>query len=173
VKSLSPILAFALKFIAYFAVLMGVFEASRGTVFERFLVEDCILKPTIALVHFLAPQEPIQLVGRTISSPTSHLRITRGCEGVEMFLLLLSAIAAFPASLKAKVRGLAIGFAMSYLLSVTRLMALDWTLRHSPTAWEALHGLILPLAPIVVVTLYFMHWTAGIRMSAARAAHAS
>jgi exosortase family protein XrtM len=172
-KSPSPTLTFALKFIVYFAVLMGAFEASRGTAIERFLVEDCILKPTIALVHLLAPQEAIQLVGRTISSPTSHLRITRGCEGVEIFLLLVSAIAAFPAGLKARAQGLAIGFTLSYLLSVSRLIALHFTLRYSPSAWEALHGLILPLGPIVLVTLYFIHWTASIPMSVARAPHAS
>jgi exosortase family protein XrtM len=173
VKSPAPTLAFALRFIVYFAVLMGAFEASRGTAIERFLIEDCILKPTMALVHVLAPQEPIQLVGRTISSPTSHLRITRGCEGVEIFLLLLSAIAAFPASSQARVQGLAIGFAVSYLLSVSRLIALYFTLRYSPTAWEALHGLILPVGPIVLVTLYFIHWTANIPMRVARVPHAS
>jgi exosortase family protein XrtM len=162
VKSLSPTFAFALKFIVYFAILMGAFEASRGTGVERFLVEDCILKPTIGLVHILTPQEPIRLVGRTISSPTSHLRITRGCEGVEIFLLLVSAIVAFPSSWRARAHGLAIGFVVSYLLSVSRLIALHFTLRYSPSAWEALHGLILPLGPIVLVTLYFIYWTARI-----------
>jgi exosortase family protein XrtM len=161
-KSLSPTLAFALKFIVYFAVLLGAFEASRGTAIERFLVEDCILKPTVGLIHIVAPQEPIQLVARTIVSPSSRLRITRGCEGVEIFLILLAAIAAFPAGLKARAWGLGIGFVISYLLSISRLIALHFTLRYSPTAWEALHGLILPLGPIILVTLYFLYWTARI-----------
>lgn len=175
VKSLSPTLTFALKFILCFAVLMGAFEASRGTAFERFLVEDCILKPTIGLVHVVAPHESIELVERTITSPTSHLRITRGCEGVEIFLLLVSAIAAFPSSWKARAQGLAIGFAVSYLLSVSRLIALHFTLRYSPSAWEALHGLVLPLGPIILVMLYFLHWSAGITSRAAiiRPQHAS
>ena len=174
VKSHSPTLAFALKFIVWFAVLMGAFEASRGTAVERFLVEDCILKPTIGLIHVVTPREPIQLVGRTISSPTSHLRITRGCEGVEIFLLLVAAIAAFPSSWKAKAQGLVIGCVVSYLLSVARLIALHFTLRYSPAAWEALHGLILPLGPIVLITLYFIHWTASIPpMTVAQAPAAS
>ena len=172
-KTLPPTIAFALKFIIYFAVLMSCFEASRGTAVERFVVEDCILKPTIELIHIAAPREPIRLVGRTISSPSSHLRITRGCEGVEIFLLLLSAIAAFPASWKAKARGLAIGFITSYLLSVCRLIALHFTLRYSPAAWESLHGLILPLGPIVLITLYFIHWTSSIPLASVQTSHAS
>jgi hypothetical protein len=40
-------------------------------------------------------------------------------------------------------------------------MALHYILRYSPTAWEALHGLILPLGPIILIALYFMRWSAG------------
>jgi exosortase/archaeosortase family protein len=162
-KSFSPTIGFALRFVLYFSLLTGAFEASRGTTFERYLVEDCILKPTVGLVHFIVPQEDIQLVGRTIASPSSHLRITRGCEGVEIFLLLTAAIAAFPAGWKARAWGLGVGFAISYLLSVVRLVALHFTLRYSSSAWEALHGLVLPLGPIVLVTLYFLRWTAQVQ----------
>lgn len=160
-KSVSPTLLFALKFVAYFAVLMTAFEACRGSPVERFLVEDCILKPTVGLVHIVAPREPIQLDGRTIASPSSHLRVTRGCEGVEIFLILVSAIIAFPATWRAKAVGLTIGCALSYALSVSRLLALHFTLAYRPAAWESLHGLVLPLGPIVLVMLYFIHWTAG------------
>jgi len=158
-KILSPTLAFALKFILCFAVLTAVFEASRDTAGERFLIEDCILKPTVALVHALAPNEKLQLIGRTLTSPSSRLHVTRGCEGVEIFLLLGAAIAVYPASWKAKARGLATGLVLAYLLSVGRLIVLHFTLRYLPTAWEALHGLILPIGPLVLVTLYFLRWT--------------
>lgn len=174
-KTLSPTLAFALKFLVYFTVLMGAFEGSRGTAIERFIVEDCILKPTVELVHVLAPHERVELVGRTISAPSSQLRITRGCEGVEIFLLLLAAIAAFPCGWSARARGFAIGAIVSYALSVSRLVALHFTLRYWPAAWEALHGLILPLGPIVLVTLYFLYWSAGVASheATARPQHAS
>ncbi len=174
-QSLSPTLAFALKFIVCFAVLMVAFEASRGTAIERFLVEDCILKPTVALVHVVAPHEPIRLAGRVISSPSSHLRVTRGCEGVEIFLLLVAGIVAYPASLRAKTQGIVIGFVVSYVLSVLRLIALHFTLRYSPGSWEALHGLILPLGPLVIITLYFIHWSGKtpLRDAVVRASDAS
>jgi len=152
---------FALKFIVGFALLMGVFEASRGTAFERFLVEDLILVPTTSLINVISPDEHVELIGRTISSPHSSLRITRGCEGVEMFLMLVAGILAFPASLKRRVHGLWIGSILAYVLSVGRIIALHFILRYSPTAWEALHGLVLPLAPIIVMALYFMRWSAG------------
>jgi exosortase family protein XrtM len=153
-------LAFALKFILYFALLYGAFEASRGSAFERFVVEDVILVPTTALINAATPEEHATLIGRVISSPGSHLNVTRGCEGIEMFLLLVAGIGAFPASWKRRVQGLLFGSVVAYALSVARLMALHYILRYSPSAWEALHGLVLPLAPIIVMALFFMRWSA-------------
>jgi hypothetical protein len=76
-----------------------------------------------------------------------------------MFLLLTAAIAAFPAALRERIRGLLVGGALAYALSVARLLALHYTLERSPAAWEALHGLVLPLFPIVLMALYFLHWS--------------
>jgi exosortase family protein XrtM len=152
-------LRFGLKFIVGFAILMLAFEASRGTSFEKFLVEDLILMPTTRLINAIAPGEHAELIGRTLSSPASQLRVTRGCEGVELFLLLVAAILAFPASPKHRALGLLFGAVLAYVLSVMRLIALHYILRYSPHAWEAMHGLILPLGPVVFMGLYFMRWS--------------
>jgi len=152
-------LGFALRFIVAFAVLFGAFEASRGTAFERFVVEDLILAPTTALIDTVTPNEHAQLHGRVIASSGSNLNVTRGCEGIEMFLLLVAGILAFPSHWKKRAQGLLIGSILAYLLSIVRLMALHYILSYSPRAWEALHGLVLPLAPILVISLYFFKWS--------------
>ncbi len=150
---------FALRFVVFFALLMGAFEASRGTALERFVVEDLILSPTTALINRITPRERAVLVGRVISSPGSNLHVTRGCEGVEMFLLLAAGILAFPASPERRALGLLFGSMLAYLLSVSRLMALHYILRYTPHAWEALHGLVLPLGPIIFIAWYFLRWS--------------
>jgi exosortase family protein XrtM len=152
-------LRFGIRFILGFAILTGVFEASRGSALETFLVEDLILAPTVHLIDVITPNEHVELIGRTLASAGSHLRITRGCEGTEMFLLLLSAILAFPTTLRHRIRGLLWGAGLVYALTIIRLMALHYILRYSPSAWEALHGLVMPLAPIVVIGLYFLRWS--------------
>jgi len=163
---LPPAIGFAAKFVLLFALLMGAFEASRGSAFERFLVETCILMPTIYLINTVTPDEHVQLAGRTLSSAGSNLRVTRGCEGVEMFLMLVAGILAYPADGRRRTRGLFVGAAIAWGLSIARLMALHYVLHYSPAAWEALHGLILPLAPIVFIALYFMSWSADPRRAA-------
>lgn len=62
-------LRFGLQFIIGFAILMGAFETSRGTAFEKYLVEDLILIPTPHLINAITPSEHVELVGRTLSSP--------------------------------------------------------------------------------------------------------
>jgi len=152
---------FALKFVILFALLTGAFEASRGTAFERFIVEKAILVPTTTAINALTPQERVTLIGRTITSPDgSGLRVTRGCEGIEMFLLLIAAILAFPASVRRRAQGLSVGSILAYVLSLIRLMLLHYILRYSPNAWQSLHGLVLPLGPVVIMVLYFLHWSA-------------
>jgi exosortase family protein XrtM len=152
---------FAVKFILCFALLFGAFEASRGSAFERFVVEDLILVPTTALINTVTPNEHVQLsAGRVISSPGANLHVTRGCEGIEMFLMLVAGIVAFPASWIRRLQGLLFGSILAYVLSITRLMALHYILRYSPRAWEALHGLVLPLGPVILMALFFMRWSA-------------
>jgi exosortase/archaeosortase family protein len=151
--------AFAIKFLIAFAVLAGAFEASRGTEFERITVENFILKPTVTFINIVTGGEPTQLHGRTLVSGATKLHVTRGCEGIEMFLLLTAGILAYPAPVRYRIRGMLIGFALAFALSVLRLAALDCTLRFAPGAWESLHGLVMPLAPVLVLAFYFLWWT--------------
>jgi exosortase family protein XrtM len=155
-------LRFAIAFLALSLLLIGGFEALRGSAVERFLVETLILKPTTALIDLLTPAEHVQLIGRKLvcaHGPT--LNVTRGCEGIEMFLLLFAAVLAFPASGRLRLQGLLWGSLLAYALSIIRLMLLHYVLVQSPALWQALHGLVLPLGPIVLLGLYFLHWTAG------------
>lgn len=154
-------LNFGLRFLAVFALLTLGFELCRGTAFERAVVEEGILVPTVGLINIVTPHEHAVLAARTIlTADGARLHVIRGCEGIELFLLLVAALVAFPASLGRRLHGLALGAVLAYLLSVLRLMALHYTLHYSPGAWEALHGLVLPLAPVALMGLYFLHWTA-------------
>lgn len=170
----SSTIGFAARFIVGYALLMGAFEATRGTAFERAVVEQGLLRPTVAVLRILAPTEQVELVGRTLTSPGSRLRVVRGCEGVETLLLLVCAILAYPAPWRARARGLVLGALLAYLLSVSRLIALHLTLRHAPDLWETMHGLILPLAPVALIGVYFLRWSDGVARSlAAPSAHAA
>ncbi len=156
---------FALRFLVTFAIVMGGFELSRGSAFERGIVEGLVVAPTAAVINILTPSEPVRVEGRSLVSSGARLTITRGCEGVETFALLISAVLAVPASLLRRTIGVLLGAALTYLLSVGRLVVLFDALRHHPAVWEAIHGLVAPLVPIVVVGLFFSRWLAASHVS--------
>jgi exosortase/archaeosortase family protein len=168
----SATLTFAITLLVYFAALTAAFEASRGSAFERIVVEQAILRPATALINLISPTERATLADRTISSPGSRLHVTRGCEGVEVILLLLAATLAFPAAWPLRAHGFAIGLVLAYAVSLGRLVALHFTLRYAPGAWESLHGLVLPLAPIIVITGYFLRWSGRVPLARAVATSA-
>lgn len=144
-----------------FAILAAGFETCRGTIVERIAVRDMILVPTGAVLNLLAPAHPVRLMGRTLVSQGASLTVTRGCEGIELMMLLMAAVGASAAPLPDKLRGLLLGCLLAYGLSIARLAILDVTLRDAPGTWQAMHGLIMPLAPVVLLSLYFLHWSAA------------
>lgn len=155
----TSLFAFGIRFALGFFILIAGFEASRGTAFERFVIEQGVLRPTAIVVNAITPGVTLNRVRRTIASGPARLHVTRGCEGIEMLLLLAAAILAYPASLRRRSQGLLIGSILVFVLSVGRLTALVFTLRYWPDRWEAMHGLLMPLAPIILIALYFLHWS--------------
>ena len=153
--------AFPIRFFVLFAVLACASEAVRGGPGETAWVQHLFLQPTAALINALEPGEHAVVAGRAIASQTSMLRVTRGCEGTELLLLLFGAILAYPAGLLIKTRGLIAGVALAYGLGIARLLALHYPLSSAPHAWDALHGLVLPALPLALIALYFMSWSAA------------
>lgn len=166
---MSGLNGFALRFFVLFALLMGALEAARDTPAERAVVQGALLRPTVALIGVLTPDEPVALDGRTIVTPGSRLNVIRGCEGTETLLLGISAVLAYPAPARRRWRGLLVISTLGYGLSIARLVALHYTLRYLPGAWEALHGSVLPLLPIVGIGTYFLYWSARVPAAAADA----
>jgi exosortase/archaeosortase family protein len=157
------VIRFVLVFLVCFAGLTAAFEATRGSAFERFVIEGLVLTPTAFLINTVTPGEHLELRGRTLHSAGSELHVTRGCEGVELILLLLSGIGAFPATLGQRCRGVLWGGALAYALAVTRLMVLHYTLRYTPTLWEPLHGLVMSLVPVMLLAVFFFYWSGSNR----------
>jgi exosortase family protein XrtM len=153
-------LNFVLRFTVLFGLLFAALEGSRGSHLETAVIDDLVLTPTAALINLLSPSEAVRVDGRSLTTAGSVLRITRGCEGTEMLLLLAAGILAFPATPRHRVRGFCIGIAIVYALTLLRLILLHFTLRYSPRAWDLLHGVVLPLGPVLLLALYFLHWSA-------------
>lgn len=156
--SISP-LRFGLKFALLFLVQFSAYEAARGSPAEESFIHSAVLQPSTWLISIVSPPEIVRIEGRNLVTPNSSLHITRGCEGVEMLFLLTAAILAFPADRGRRAFGLAVGMAVIYALTLGRIAILHFALRYHPDYWDSLHGLVLPLVPVILVAWYFMAWS--------------
>ena len=82
-----------------------------------------------------------------------------GCEGTDVWLLLLSALAVTPGASAWRASGILVGTVVVYLLNQARILGLFLTLQsHSPW-FGMLHGTIAPLLIVCLVLIFFLAWT--------------
>jgi len=97
--------------------------------------------------------------------------IEAGCNGVEACLILLAALIAYPASWRARMVGVAAGFAAIQVANVLRIITLFYLADWNRAVFEFAHLYLwqaLIMLDVLVVWLLWMRWVA--RQEFARAA---
>jgi exosortase/archaeosortase family protein len=86
----------------------------------------------------------------------NRLEILFGCNGLEAILLYVSAILAYPATYKAKLYGLIIGFIVINLINIVRIVLLGYVLEYHHDMFGVMHDYITQNIMIVFVFLLFI-----------------
>jgi exosortase H (IPTLxxWG-CTERM-specific) len=98
--------------------------------------------------------------GNVIRSTTNGFAISieRGCNGVEAMIVLTAAVLAFPAPIRHKLAGLAIGFVAIQALNVVRIISLFYLGQWSMTAFEWFHLYIWQALIILDALVVWLIW---------------
>ena len=148
----------ALVFLALFSALQIGWELSRGGVIERLVVHDMTVRPAAALIRLLTPDIAARATGFSVKAPGGGLNIQNGCEGMEALFLLLAAFLAAPLPGRTRLNGIATGVLLVYALNQARIVALFYAWRASPARFDLLHGSVLPVAIVLIISAYFHAW---------------
>jgi exosortase H (IPTLxxWG-CTERM-specific) len=105
-----------------------------------------------------------------IRSPRFAVNVENGCNGVEAMILLIAAMAAFPASWKAKVFGIVTGIIAIQLLNLVRVTSLFWLGETYPKVFDMVHTAVWQSAIILVSLAFFVVWS--VRVGPSRADNA-
>src|SRR5262249_41466915 len=100
-----------------------------------------------------------------IASSRVTLNILPGCEGTEVFLLLIAGVLAFPAGLPHRVSGLALGLPLAFAMNQVRIAALYAVVRDRADLFNLVHGYLGPAALVICLGAFYWLWT-GTRPSA-------
>jgi len=96
--------------------------------------------------------------GITISGAGFSVRILGNCNAILETVLLLSAVMAFPASLKEKVIGGSLGTTFIYLLNLLRVVILYLIGVYAPQHFEESHIYISQSIFIFLVAIFWLCW---------------
>ena len=158
----------SLLFLLRFVVLLGVFA---------FLVawkpvNDAVIVPfTAGVAHLSAAVlnaigEKVTVAGTQLRATGFSVDIENGCNGVETALLFCSAVLAFPASRRARIAGLLLGFVAIELLNLVRVVTLFWIGHHRPALFSAAHTVLWQSAVVIAGVLLFLLWASRQKDSA-------
>lgn len=154
-------LRFALGFLLAFLLLQYGYSASRGTALEHFVIDVATVRPSVAVINLIAPQEQAQATGSRIVSSQGGLNILNGCEGTESIFLLLAAILAFTAPWKHRLKGFLLGTVLVYVLNQARIVALYFAAHYDRHWFDLLHGYVAPTLIIVLACVFFLWWASS------------
>lgn len=151
------------RFLAVFLTLFSVMQLAllraEDTAAERVLIDAMTVAPAGQLLAVLYPDDRVRTAGRKIISSEARLTVRPGCEGTELYLLLIAAVLAFPASWRKRLTGVAAGLLVAFLLNQTRLLALYIALRDHGRHFELMHAYVTPVAAVALLVIAFVYWS--------------
>jgi exosortase family protein XrtM len=162
------LLAFVLLFTAMYVALSQTWDDGLS----RWIIDLATVRPAAWIARHVTGEADILAAGSHLTSPSASINVLNGCEGSDVLMLLASALLAAPAPWRDKLLGLAAGTAFVFALNQVRVLALYFALRDHRAWFGLLHGLIAPLAVVVLVATFFLawvRWTARTPVGGARA----
>jgi exosortase/archaeosortase family protein len=148
---------FALKYALIAAALFAVYAFP----FELFGAKQDWLAGYLALYARLAGgtlgvlESGITVTGAHIDG-RFPMEIVRNCDAIEVNILFVSAVLAFPASWRRRGLALALGLPGLIILNVLRICALYEVGVHAPRRFAVVHEQVFPLLLVVAAALTFL-----------------
>lgn len=147
------------RFVGVFLLTFWLFRAGWGAIAEapvgQWIIHDATVRVTATWINLMTPEIQAQALGSRIAAAGGGINVLNGCEGTEVWFLLLAALAAHAFSWRVRVVGVLLGTAWVYGLNQLRLLALFYSHRQNLSLFEQLHGLVAPLA-LILATIGFV-----------------
>lgn len=134
-----------LRWLAVWLVLfvagLLAYNASYG-VTRGILVHQLQVRPAAWMLGKTLPGVSITAREDAVVSPQLTLELRRGCDGIEAWLLMVTALLAYPGTWRWRARSALWGTLLIYLLNLLRVVSIFHLVRHRPEWFDLVHGLI-------------------------------
>ena len=151
----------AYRFVTLFLLNLGIVALAYVLLTANFYsLVEFMMTGTSQIVGFLMGifSSDITASGKLISYGSFSVKIIEECTGIYEVLIFISAVMAFPTSLRKKLIGLSFGIPVMYLFNVLRIIALILVGRYWYNAFDFMHLYFWQVTLILMITSVWVFW---------------
>jgi exosortase H (IPTLxxWG-CTERM-specific) len=158
-------------FILFTVLLVGLFTLEILQPAEKYVIlpfTSLIADVSVWIIQLF--DDNVMSISNVIRDKTTGfgVRIERGCNGVEALIILFAAIFAFPAPIKHKLIGFAIGFVAIQALNLVRIVSLFYLGQWNQVAFEWFHLYLWQALIILDALVVWLVWLRTLPQARAR-----
>lgn len=162
-----------LRVVLLFSVIAGVLLLAHHYPFATGSAPDCWLTNYSILLAscvgaVLRCFDRGVWVSGTVVGSAFPLSITRDCDGLEVLILFVAAVVAFPARWRERAPALAFGAVAIVTLNIIRLCSLYFVGLHWPAGFRFVHVELWQFASLGLLAALFGAWTTALRRYGSR-----
>ena len=148
----------AMLFAGLFAAMQFGWNSARDTPLERIAIDVLTVRPAAWLINRITPEIMAQADGTRLRAAGGGINILNGCEGSEVVFLLAAALLAARLPMKWRLLGIVAGSIAILICNQARILALFYLNRVDKAWFDLAHGIIAPIALILIATGFFIFW---------------
>ncbi len=146
------ILNFPVSLFVVYALLHTLYFAIPNEIliiiYQKYVVTLCA-----SIINIITPTEYVSVSKNALISSRAHLEVVRGCDGVGVMILIISAVLVFSTSIKHKIIGLIAGVGLVYLLNLIRIIGLYFVVVYQKEWFLPIHSYLAPTLIILLCSL--------------------
>jgi exosortase/archaeosortase family protein len=152
-----------LRFAVVFALVGGAlltlysFPYAQHGIREDWFARYLALYARLAGLVLRVFDSGVHVAGNDIVGRVS-LTVAKNCDAMDVSLLFVAAVVAFPAPWRRRLVGMGAGVAALTVVNVLRIVSLYYVDVHWPRAFEAVHAEVWPLAIVALAAGAFLAW---------------
>jgi len=128
--------------------------------------------PAVRLLEITLPNNTFRYTSTSISTPGIDMQILRGCDGMEAWLLLTSALLVFPMPWRHRGIGIILGTVVIFVFNLIRITSLFHVVLRRPAWFDVAHGVIWQTLMVLIAAAFVMFWLDPQRVYRAQSSHA-
>ena len=141
-----------------FAALRFFYGLAVGTWVDRLIIDKLTVGVAVEVIDTIDHGSGVLAAGSRLTSPDGGINILNGCEGMDVVLLLTSAMLVAPIPVSRRILGVLAGCLAVFVLNQARVLMLFYAIRHDRALFETLHTVVTPLMLIVAAGVFFVGW---------------